>query len=142
MKRGKKKRKNGSCFYVNIRQHGSPDCSPIEGYQEQLIVSSITKRGHGSCNCSLMSSILKELLIMSSLIQELLVQEQYNFETRLVSCCFASGKIPQYNGSGKDATISQHGSCNCSMMSSIIQELLFNEQSTTIKDNMEVATAH
>jgi hypothetical protein len=26
--------------------------------------------------------------------------EQYTIETSLVSCCFASSKIPQYNGSG------------------------------------------
>jgi hypothetical protein len=52
-----------------------------------------------------MSSIMKELLIMGSIIQELLVKEQYNIETSLVSCYFASSKIPQYDGSGKDATV-------------------------------------
>jgi hypothetical protein len=51
---------------------------------------------HGSRNCSMMSSII---------FQDLLVKEQYNIETSLVSCCFASSKIPQYNGSGKDANI-------------------------------------
>jgi hypothetical protein len=50
---------------------------------------------HGSCNCSSMSSLMKELLI----------DEQYNIEASLVSSCFASSKLPQYNGSGKDATI-------------------------------------
>jgi hypothetical protein len=42
---------------------------------------------------------------MSSITQELLIEEQYNIETSLVSYCVASSKIPQYNGSGKDATI-------------------------------------
>jgi hypothetical protein len=35
--------------------------------QELLIVSSITKRRHGSRNCSSMSSIMKELLLVSSI---------------------------------------------------------------------------
>jgi hypothetical protein len=51
---------------------------------------------HGSRNGSLMSSIT----------QELLMEGQYNVETSLVSCCFETSKIPQYNGSsGKDANI-------------------------------------
>jgi hypothetical protein len=36
--------------------------------KELLIMSSITKRRHGSRNCSSMSSIMKELLIVSSII--------------------------------------------------------------------------
>jgi hypothetical protein len=39
---------------------------------------------------------------MSIITQELLMEEQYNIETSLVSCCFASSKIPQYNVSGND----------------------------------------
>jgi hypothetical protein len=34
---------------------------------ELLVLSSITKRQHGSCSCSSMSSIMKELLIVSSI---------------------------------------------------------------------------
>jgi hypothetical protein len=56
--------------------------------QELLIVSSNTKRRHGSRNCSSMrSTILKELLMVSSIIlkdgmeSQLLINEQYKERT-------------------------------------------------------------
>jgi hypothetical protein len=57
------------CHYKDIRRHGSRSCSLMSSImKELLIVSSITKRRHGSCSCSSMSSIMKELLIVSSII--------------------------------------------------------------------------
>jgi hypothetical protein len=53
--------------YNNISWHGSRNCSMMSSIiQELLIVSSNTKRRHGSRNCSMMSSIIQELLIVSS----------------------------------------------------------------------------
>jgi hypothetical protein len=54
--------------YNTISRHGGRDCSMMSSIiQELLIVSSNTKRRHGSHNCSSRSSIMKELLIVSSI---------------------------------------------------------------------------
>jgi hypothetical protein len=52
--------------YNTISRHGGRNCSMISSIiQELLIVSRNTKRRHVSHNCSSMSSIMKELLIVS-----------------------------------------------------------------------------
>jgi hypothetical protein len=57
------------CHYKDIRQHESCSCSSMSSIVKELLtVSSITERQHGSRNCSSMSSIMKELLILSSII--------------------------------------------------------------------------
>jgi hypothetical protein len=54
--------------YVTKRRRVSCNCSSMSSIMtEVLAVSSVTKRRHGSCSCSLMSSIMKELLIVSSI---------------------------------------------------------------------------
>jgi hypothetical protein len=57
------------CHYKDIRRHGSRSCSSMSSIMKELLtMSSNTKGQHGSCNCSSMSSIKKELLIVSSII--------------------------------------------------------------------------
>jgi hypothetical protein len=65
-------------------------------------------------------------LYKSTWKSQLFNDEQYNTRT---------ANDEQYNN------ISRHGSRNCSMMSSIIQELLILS-SIILKDDMEVLTAH
>jgi hypothetical protein len=56
------------CHYKDIRRQGSCSCSSMSSIMKELLmVSSITKRRHGSRSWSSMSSIMKELLIVSSI---------------------------------------------------------------------------
>jgi hypothetical protein len=53
----------------DISRHGRRNCSMMSSIiQELLIVSSNTKRRHGSRNSSSVSSMVKELLMVSSII--------------------------------------------------------------------------
>jgi hypothetical protein len=75
--------------------------------KELLVVSSITKRRHGSRSCSSMSSIMKELLIVSSITKrqhmevatEILISYNSKASSMFSQECVGGSK----NGSSKPA---------------------------------------
>jgi hypothetical protein len=68
--------------YNTISRYGGRNCSMMSSIiQELLIVSRNTKRRHGSHNCSLMSSIMKELLIVSSITKDDIWKSQLRFRS-------------------------------------------------------------
>jgi hypothetical protein len=65
-----------------VSRDGGRNCSMMSSIiQELLIVSRNTKRRHGSHNCSLMSSIMKELLIVSSITKDNIWKSQLRFRS-------------------------------------------------------------